>query len=208
MPQPGWWQPGNRWSRSVRWVAEPPRAGPPRPQPRRRRPYTGPPSYSGVPRWGLPRVVWRTPTTVPGTPFARRDAAERLPRIGRNTVTVLCTMAALATVAAGAEVWRYALLLRSRHSALSADTVSASDALLLIVALLTFLFGLGAIAMTIWWLLVARGAAEQESGRPPARNVRHTLVGILVPLLNLVMAGSILAELEHAAGDGSALQRP
>src|SRR5699024_7066347 len=205
---PGWRQPGNHWSRSVRWVAEPPRTGPPRPQPRRRRPYSGPPSYSGVPRWGFPRVGWRTPTTVPGTPFARADPAQRLQRIGRNAVTVLYTVAALATVAAGAEAWRYALLLRSRHSALDADTVSASDALLLIVALLTFLFGLGAIVITVWWLLIARGAAEEESGRAPARNMRQTLVGILVPLLNLVMAGSIVAELEHSAGDGSALQRP
>jgi len=208
MTQPGWRQAGNQWSRPVRWVAQPPRTGSPPPRPRRRRRYTGPPAYSGIPRWGFPRVAWRTPTTVPGTPFGRSQLAQRLQRLGRNTVGVLCTVAILATVAAGAEAWRYALLVRSRNTALAVDTVTTSDVLLLIVSLLTFVFGVCAIAVSVWWLLTARGAAAEASGRPPARGVRQTLIGILVPLLNLVLAGAVLAELEHAAGDDAAARRP
>lgn len=152
--------------------------------------------------------MWRQSTTVPGTSFARSRLAERLQRMGRNTGWLLYTVAVLAIVAVGAETWRYTLLVRSRHTALGVDTVSASDALVLIVSLLTFLFGLGAIGVTVWWLLTARGAAQEGSGREPARGMWQTLVGIFVPLLNLVMAGSVLAELEHAAGDGSVLRRP
>lgn len=128
--------------------------------------------------------------------------------MGRDTVWLLYAVAALAIVAVGAETWRYTLLVRSRNSALGVDVVSASDALVLIVSLLTFVFGLGAIAVTVWWLLMARGAAEEGSGTPPARGMWQTLAGVLVPLVNLVMAGSVVAELEHAAGDSTVSRRP
>ena len=200
--------PGQQRPRPVRWVAEPPRTAGGPARPREERPYTGPPSYPAIPRWGFPHVAWRWPTTVPGTPSERPRPAERLQMIARNAVGVLCTVAALAVLAGGAESWRYALLVRSRDAALSADIVGASDALVLIISLLTFLLGLTAIAITVWWLLVARGAAEEQSGRPPARSMWRTLLAVVVPGVNLVMAGSVLAELEHAASEESPLRRP
>lgn len=153
-------------------------------------------------------MAWRWPTAVPGTPSERPRPAERLQVIARNAVGVLCTVAALAALSGAAESWRYALLVRSRDAALSADVVGASDALVLIVSLLTFLLGLGAIAITVWWLLAARGAAAEQSGRPPARTMWGALLAVFVPGVNLVLAGSVLAELEHAAADESLLRRP
>ncbi|MEU6641392.1 DUF4328 domain-containing protein [Saccharomonospora sp. NPDC046836] len=183
----------------VRWVATVPGGGVPR---RRARPdghYAGPPSYSTPPRWGFPNVVWRWPTAVPGTASGVLVPLQRLRMIARNALTVLWTMAALATIAGAAEFWRYALLVRSRDSALSPGVVGASDAFVLAFSLLSFVMALFAIAGTVWWLFVARSAAADEAGQEPPRPTWQVLVGTLVPGPNLVLAGSIVAELEHAA---------
>lgn len=189
--------------RRVRWVATvPPGVRPPRHVSAPQR-YTGPPSYQVPPRWGFPHVAWRWPTAVPGTVSDLPVPPQRLRMIARNAVTVLWTLAMLAAVAAAAESWRYALLLSSRDSALSASVVGASDALVLAFSLLAFVLALFAFAAVMWWLFVARSAAAEEAGQQPARPTWQVVAGILVPGLNLVLAGSILAELEHAA-----LRRP
>ncbi|HJQ45997.1 MAG TPA: DUF4328 domain-containing protein [Amycolatopsis sp.] len=169
--------------------------------PRRARPaerYTGPPAYPAIPRWGFPNLTWRPPTTVPGTPSSLPTPVERMRMLARNAVTILWFLVGLATTAAVAEFWRYALLVISRTSALHTGVVRMSDALEVIAALLTVVFGLMAIGSVLWWLLVARQAAAQESGQEPPRPSWQVVVGVLVPGLNLAMAGSILAELEHA----------
>ncbi|MFC4005128.1 DUF4328 domain-containing protein [Prauserella oleivorans] len=199
--QPG--RPGNR--PRVRWVATIP-PGSAASRPRRRvvhRPYTGPPAYATPPRWGFPNLVWRRPTAVPGTASATPVPQQRLRMIARNTTTLLATLAVLATIAAGAEFWRYALLVRSRDSALSPGVVGASDALVLAFSLMTFVLALFAIACTVWWLFVARSAAADAAGQEPPRPAWEVLVGTLVPGANLLLAGPILAELEHAT-----LRRP
>ncbi len=175
---------------------------------RQRGPYLGPPAYAAAPRWGFPHVVWRWPTAVQGTSAATPVPSQRMLLIARNAVAVLWTLAALATVAAGAEVWRYVLLVLSRDSALSSSVVGASDALVLTFSLLTFVMTVFAFAVSVWWLLVARRAAADEAGQHPPRQTWQVLVGLLVPGLNLAMAGSILAELEHAATRRPANQRP
>ncbi len=181
----------------VSWVANPP---PGAIRPRSARPaerYDGPPSYHVPPRWGFPHLAWRVPTAVPGTPSGYPSPVERVRVLHRNAVTILWFLAGLAAVAAGAEFWRYALLVMSRSTALHASTVAFSDALEIIASLLTVVFGLIAVAATLWWLLVARSAAAEAAGQEPARSTGEVLAGVLVPGVNLVMAGSILAELEH-----------
>lgn len=189
--------------RRVRWVA----TVPPGAQPARRvsapQRYTGPPSYQVPPRWGFPHVAWRWPTAVPGTVSDTPVPPQRLRMIARNAVTVLWTLALLTTIAAGAEAWRYGLLVSSRDSALSAAVVGTSDALVLAFSLLAFVLALFAFAGALWWLFVARSAAAEEAGQQPARPAWQVLLGTLVPGPNLVLAGPILAELEHAA-----LRRP
>lgn len=181
----------------VRWVASPP---PGSYRPRRARwaeRYTGPPAYPAPPRWGFPNLTWRQPTMVPGTPSSRPAPLERAAVLARNAVTVLGFLTCLAAVAAGAEFWRYALLVISRNAALGTGVVAMSDALDVISSLLTVVFGVMAIGCVLWWLLVVRLAAGQVSGQEQARPSWQVLTGTLVPVFNLVMAGSILAELEH-----------
>lgn len=153
-------------------------------------------------------MVWRWPTAVQGTSAAVPVPSQRLRLIARNAVAVLWTLVALAAVASGAELWRYVLLVLSRDSALSSAVVGASDALVLTFSLLTFVVAAFAFAVSVWWLLVARKAAADEAGQHPPRPTWQVLVGLLVPGLNLAMAGSILAELEHAAIRRPANQRP
>ncbi len=202
----------------TRWIATPPQdpTGHTRPTAHRpgpgaasgRRRYTGPPFYPVPPRWGFPPLAWRRPTAIPGTPTATPVAAQRLLLIARNAVAVLWTLAGLAAVAAGAEAWRYVLLVLSRNTALNPATVGVSDALVLVFSLLTFVATVFAIAVTLWWLFVARTAAADEAGHQPPRPAWQVAVGVLVPGVNLVLAGSILAELEHAATRQPAHRRP
>ncbi len=208
-PSPGH-RDGRYWP-AVRWVATVPGAGsrPPASRPRGRGGrYSGPPSYDIPPRWGFPHVVWRWPTAVPGTNSAVLVPSQRLLLIARNAVAVLWALAGLAAVAAGAEIWRYALLVLSRDTALDPAVVGASDVLVLTFALLTFVMTVFAVAVTVWWLLVARTAAAEEAGQRPPRSTGQVLVGVLVPGVNLVLAGPILAELEHAATRRPANRRP
>ncbi|TNC27374.1 DUF4328 domain-containing protein [Amycolatopsis alkalitolerans] len=192
----------------VRWVASPPPGSQPPRRARRAEPYTGPPAYPVPPRWGFPNLTWRAPTLVPGTPSSYPRPVERVRLLSRNAVTVLWFLAGLALAGAVAEFWRYALLVISRNSALSSGVVAMSDALEIIASLLSVVFGLLAIGSVLWWLVVARQAAADESGHEPPRSARQVVIGALVPGFNLVMAGSILAELEHAILRQSPDRRP
>jgi hypothetical protein len=208
--QPGWYHnPRQERPRArLRWVAAPP---PGAYRPRRARfveHYTGPPAYPVPPRWGFPHLTWREPTTVPGTPSSFPTPLERTRLLARNALTVLWFLTGLAMVATVAEFWRYALLVISRDSALDTSVVAMSDALEVIASLLTVVFGLMAVVCVLWWLLVIRQAATEESGCTPPRSSREVLAGTLVPGLNLAMAGSILAELEHAVSGRPADRRP
>lgn len=192
----------------LRWVASPPPGAgpPPRRTPDHR--YHGPPSYPVPPRWGFPSLVWRQPTVVPGTASNAVHPAQRVRLLARNTTALLWTVGALALLASGGEFWRYVLLVQSRNSALSTGVVGASDALVVTASLLTSSFGLIALVTTLWWLYVARMAAADAVGEDPPRPPWQVAVAVLVPLLNLVMAGSVVAELEHTVLRRPATERP
>jgi hypothetical protein len=177
-----------------RWVSDPPR---------RRPRYYGPPSYTSPPRWGFPALAWRWPTSVPSVRDRTPVKPDRVRVLAGYTVAALWILAAAAVFAAGGEVWRYVLLIRSRNGALPRRLVETSDALVVTGAVLSITVGLLAAGLTLWWLLVARRVAGELSGHEPARPDWHLVVGLLVPGANLVMPGSVLAELEHAV-----LRRP
>lgn len=192
----------------VRWVATPPPGAMPQ---RRAVPperYQGPPRYAATPRWGFPNLTWRAPTAVPGTASDLPTPVQRLRVIARSTFGSLWFLAALALVAGGAEIWRYVLLVQSRSSALTTSVVVASDTLVVTVGLLATIFSLVPACLTLWWIFVARIAAADAAGEEPARTSREVLLGMLVPGLNLVMAGSIMAELEHSVLRRSPDRRP
>ncbi|WP_439385375.1 DUF4328 domain-containing protein [Amycolatopsis lexingtonensis] len=182
----------------LRWVATPP----PGAWPRRRvvvpERYLGPPSYPVPPRWGFPNLVWRRPTSVPGTASDEIRPIDRVPVLSRSLIAVLFGFAALAVVAAGAEIWRYVLLVQGRDAALSRSVVAFSDGFVLTAGLLASILALLPAGLSLWWLLVARQAAADVSGDDPPRPVWQVLVGVLVPVANLPMALSVVGELEHA----------
>lgn len=186
----------------LRWVATPPAARPVPPR-RPRRPYTGPPSYRGVPTWGFPALPWPRPDEPERVPAwaAARDVANVL-------VPLLRATAAVALLAAGAEVWRYVLLVRSRSGALDAGTVSASDMLVDGAGWFATVLGLLAGLLTVLWSVRASRAAAERGGHRPSRSARDVVLGWLVPGVNLSVPGSVLAEIEHGALDRRAAQRP
>ncbi|ONI73453.1 hypothetical protein ALI144C_42685 [Actinosynnema sp. ALI-1.44] len=191
------------------WVAAPPpgayqrgRGG------YRRRPYAGPPAYPTPPRWGFPSVAWRWPTSVPGARPEVPAPVDRVRYVAKHAIAMLWLLAGLAVVAAGSEIWRYVLLLRSRYGALSSGVVSASDTFVYTGAILALAVGALAVALTIWWLHVARQAAAEVAGYSSGRTTRQFFWGMLLPGINLAVAGSVFAELEHAAERRDREDRP
>ncbi|CCH27424.1 DUF4328 domain-containing protein [Actinosynnema sp. NPDC047251] len=183
----------------VDWVASPP----PGAYPHRRlaappRPYGGPPSYPVPPRWGFPLLAWRWPTSV-ATDAKPADSVDQVQRLARTASHVLALAGVMALWAAGSEVWRYVLLLLSRHGALAAGTVDVSDAMVRASSTVAAVAAAAGLVLTLLWLRRARGAAASAAGYGPSRSDREVLAGVLVPGVNLVVPGSIAAELEHAA---------
>lgn len=185
-----------------RWVATSPTSGT-RAVPSATARYDGPPSYPIPPRWGFPPLVWRWPSSVPGTPSAKPSPVDRVRFLARHATGLLWLLAGLALIAAGGEIWRYVLLLRSRYGALTADMVTLSDALVTAGSVLAVVVAVLAGVTSAWWLYIARDAAVQLSGYEHSRSDWEVLAGLLVPGANLAVAGSIVAELEHAV-----LRRP
>lgn len=157
--------------------------------------YTGPPAYPAVPRWGFPPLAWRWPLSLPGR--AEVDPVGRTEALGAMAGSLLWLTAALAALAAGAEVWRYVLLVLSRTQELASATLAVSDALVVTVGLLSWLFGILCWLVVLPWTLRARTAAAGRAGLRPARPGWQVVVGALVPFVNLSVPGSVLAELEH-----------
>ncbi len=184
-----------RYLAALRWVAEPPpSAAPVLPAPVRAR-YTGPPRYRLLPRWGFPLGPWKPPEQAP----ARPDPLLGARSLVGSLVPLLWATAAVALLAAGAELWRYILLLASRDGALAAEAVAASDALVAsagtVAPILSLVVG---VLMVLWTLRAAQAAADRAEVRP-SRSGRMIVLGWLVPGLNLFVPGSVLAEIEHSA---------
>lgn len=195
-PRPGY-PPG-----PVTWVA----TAPPGAYRRRRTPvsfpYAGPPAYPVPPRWGFPHLTWRWPTSVPGARDQPADPLTRVRELARLLTLVLWIVAGLTALAGIGEGWRYGLLLASRHGALSATVVDVSDTLV-VGPFLAYLVAVTAAAgLFLMWLQRTREVAARAAGYRPSRPFWQIVVGFL-PLLNLVVPGATLAELEHAA-----LRRP
>lgn len=193
----------------VEWVASPPPSVPRRrPVARGRTRYNGPPSYATPPRWGFPALAWRWQTSVPGGPGAGPSLVDRLRVTAGPAQIVLWMLAGIATLAAFAEGWRYVLLMRSRGGALAEGTVRACDTLVVGASLLAMVTAILAVVLTLWWLYVARGAATEHAGHRPGRPDWQVLLWLVFPGVNLLVAGAILAELEHAVLGRPMDQRP
>lgn len=189
---------------TVDWVAWPPggyQVRGPRTQPR----YAGPPSYPVPPRWGFPLVTWRRPRSFEPAPTSNRQRARAL---AGTAQPLLWLTAIMSLLTAGAEAWRYALLLASRTDALPAGTLRISDALVITGGVVSVLAAALAGLVTLLWMLRTYAAAAELAGVAPSRSLRDLLIGWLVPGLNLFVPGSSLAEIEHAVAGRPPGQRP
>ena len=183
-----------RYLAALEWVARPPSPEHPPPVRAPRAPYAGPPRYRLRPRGGYPALPWAPPAgPVPPTPL---DATRS---VTGTVVPLLWATVAVALVAAGAEVWRYALLLASRTDALSAPVVAASDALVLSAGTIAPILTVVAGGLVVLWSVRATEAAAAGAGVVPARRAREIVVGWVVPGVNLAVPGSVFAEIEHTA---------
>ncbi|GLZ41249.1 hypothetical protein Acsp05_48730 [Actinokineospora sp. NBRC 105648] len=173
--------------------------------------YLGPPAYRTPPRWGFPVLAWRWQSTAADAESPEVTAAAGVERVrvrARAAVSALWLLAVLALVAAGAEAWRYALLVQSRTGALPRGTVRFSDTLVLTGSILSLVLGVLAAGATLWWLYAARRAAAERAGFAPARPDWEVGPSLLIPGYNLVVPGAIMAELEHAVLRRPAEERP
>ncbi len=190
-----------------RWVAHPPPGGPAR---RRRAPrasweggngrYPGPPSYRGSPpRWGFPPAVWQGPVADPEPPNPARSL--------RGAATAAAIAAAVALLAAGAEIWRFVLMLDGRTQVLSGGAVRASDILVAASGLALVVAAVAVVALTVPALIRTSRFAAARLGRTPARGTRGLLLRLLVPGWNVYGAGQVAAEIDAMLGASSAAPR-
>jgi Domain of unknown function (DUF4328) len=135
-------------------------------------------------------------------------ADEQMRALAAVAVPLLGLTAMLVLVTAGAEAWRYALLLDSRTDAVPAGPLHASDALVVTGGVVSLLSSVLAGAVTLGWLVHANAAAAQAAAVTPARPGWRLVVGTLVPGMNLVVPGAVLAEVEHAALGQDPNRRP
>jgi hypothetical protein len=137
---------------------------------------------------------------VSGRPLnAKGNAAEQMRGLAAVAVPLLGLTGMLALVTAGAEAWRYALLLDSRVDAVLAGPLHVSDALVVVGGVVSLLCSILAGAVTLGWVVHACTTAAAAAGVTPPRRSWQLIAGALVPGVNLVVPGAVLAELEHAA---------
>ncbi len=192
-----------------RWIAHPPPGGPtsqvsksevskyqgataPPGLAGRRRPYLGPPSYRGDhPRWSFPAVVW-TEAPQPG-PVPVKDPVPALR--GASWLAALTGLAAL--TAAGAEVWRFVLMVQGRTLVLSGSAVRASDILVASAGLTAVAAALVTVALAVPALVRSHPAAARRLGRAPSRTAGSIVARLLVPVWNIYGAGQIITEIDR-----------
>ena len=178
-----------------RWMAHPPPGlGPARTARLVRRPYQGPPGYGAAhPRWGFPPVIWRSATVGGAAPAGRARVR------GLRPVTMLSWLAAIAcVVAAGAEGWRFALLLAGRTEVLPGGPVRASDLLVLAAGVTALVLGAVTALAALPVLTTLHRVAAVRAGRRPARSAAAVLARLVVPGWNLYGAGLVLLEIDRS----------
>ncbi|TKV56821.1 DUF4328 domain-containing protein [Nakamurella flava] len=184
-----------------RWVAHPPgqpavpgETGPPtEPLPRvvagpsAPEPAAPRVAATGHPRWGLPMVVWTEKAD------GGRPATAPRPLLGW-AAGLLLAVAGLALFSAGAEIWRFVLLLQGRTAVLPAGVVRTSDVLVATAGLFTPAVTVAAFIVCVLALLrTSRWAADQAGVQPP-RTTTALLLRLLVPGWNAYGAGQVLME--------------
>lgn len=195
------------WPPKITWEAGPPTPIRPYGRTSKPAPYTGPPRYPATPRWGFPPIAWRRLVTPAGgvTPVASVD---RTRVAAKSAIGALWVLVATALPLLGAEIWRYTLILLSRDRLLSAQSVFISDTAVLLTGVLATGASVLSVVFVLIWVLRARDAAQEITGLVPYRPRWQVYCALLVPGLNLPLAGIVLTELEHTVNGQPSDQRP
>lgn len=181
---------------TTRWVAHVPPGAPAPPAPTA---APGPtPRYHATPRWGLASLPWVHPLALAEAAVPTDDLRARALAASARPLLVGATVAFV--VAAGAEAWRYGLLLRGRTELLGARTVALSDSAVVAAGVLAPVLAVVSAVVVALWLVRARSAAAERTGRRDTRSTRGVLLGALLPVVNLGQAGVLLTELERTLG--------
>ena len=110
---------------------------------------------------------------------------------------VAAVTAVAAMVAAGAEIWRFGLMLAGRTLVLSGAVVRASDVLVAISALAVGVLALVTALLAIPTLVRTHAAAARRIGRAPSRRPRDIVLRLVVPGWNVYGAGQIVTEIDR-----------
>jgi hypothetical protein len=157
------------------------------------------PRYHATPRWGLPSRPWVHPLTQAEGAAVPSDTV-RARALAASARPLLVGAAVAFVAAAGAEAWRYGLLLRGRTELLGARTVALSDSLVVAAGVLAPVLAVVSALVVALWLVRARRAAAEQAGLRDSRSARAVLLGALLPVVNLGQAGVLVTELERSLG--------
>ncbi|GAB2657559.1 hypothetical protein GCM10027169_21270 [Gordonia jinhuaensis] len=177
---------------AFRWVASrPPEAMPaPREQPRTRDPRI--PRYRFIPQWGLPIV----PVTAGAD--TRRSAHE----VVSGWLSWLLPLQTALLVGAGVtQLWIYILLAINRSHPISAANGAAALALNWLFGTLSVIGMVALGATLIVWLREERRRRYRRHGLRDPRPWWQLVVGVAVPVVNLVWPAAFFHELVAQADD-------
>jgi len=108
-----------------------------------------------------------------------------------------------ALVAAGAEIWRFVLLLAGRTLVLSGTVVRASDVLVAAGGLAVLTFAVLMAAFAVPALVRTHHAAARKLGYAPSRSGAGIVARLLVPIWSVYGAGQIVTEIDRMLAQGS-----
>lgn len=132
---------------------------------------------------------------------AGAGAAERRPTDPSGVLRVAAVLAAIAAlaalVAAGAESWRFALMLEGRTKVLSGTTVWSSDVLVAAGGAGALAAAAAALIAAVIALARTHPEAASRLGRAPSRSRVAVLARLLTPGWNLYGAGQIATEIDR-----------
>ena len=105
--------------------------------------------------------------------------------------------AVTALVVAGAEIWRFVLMLEGRTLVLSGTVVRTSDVLVAASGLAVLTFALLTAAFVAPALVRTHHAAARRLGCAPSRSGPGIVARLLVPIWNIYGAGQVVTEIDR-----------
>ena len=150
-------------------------------------------------------MVWRS--LRPIDTDSSRDAPLRALLVG---IWAAGITGLAAVTAAGAEIWRYSLMLRGRTEVLPGTTVSASDHLVTVAAAVVLVAALVTAIVIAGAFVRLHAGAARRNGLEPSRPAASVLARLVVPGWNVWGLGVVAGEIDGllSAGPDRPVARP